>query len=594
MKQRILAISLGAVMSVSVAAVFAGCSKPSKESYAVTYDLNYTDGGERTVYMPAGASAIAWKAQRKGYDLSGWFTDEACKNAYDFSQKLSQEVTLYAGWTTKLGNAVVTFDFGFASADPVELSVEKGTAIAERYIPERDRMGMTFEGWYTDEACTEEYDFTQTVAEDMTLYAGYEYDPTFVPRDENGEILYNETQVRVWIQPTFTGIVDTFTSLAEAFNAEYEGKINVEISTDLNDGGQAAYCLRVQQTPGKNQNDNTYYTVGDVYDMAGIDYSEDDWYAGAARDSYVNGKLTSVPIIAGVPYFVYNKALVEEYADGKLPQNYSGLLTVLEAAYKGESAENADFVPYKSNQGWQFQEGSSTIAFLQNGAELWTREGKSCVNDWTDDVSRANAIEGLANLYALCGANGKAHGAFDSADNTATMNAVAAGNTMFGYMTFPGNEAAVVGNDALGFVSASGLFTDHTDELSQQVPVHTIGMAFYKNASYVSNTQLAAAALFTDYVSDHAYEFSDSGWYPLSRQAAENEAFTSSENAVVQLVNAIVEPENMRSYDGLTRGKSVVNDLVSNGCILPALKGDGTDLAELIDALCVSVKGSLY
>ena len=42
MKQRILAISLGAVMSVSVAAVFAGCSQPSKESYAVTYDLNYT------------------------------------------------------------------------------------------------------------------------------------------------------------------------------------------------------------------------------------------------------------------------------------------------------------------------------------------------------------------------------------------------------------------------------------------------------------------------------------------------------------------------------------------------------------------------
>lgn len=35
---------------------------------------------------------------RDGYDFTGWFTDEGCTQAFDWSQGLKTDITLYAGW----------------------------------------------------------------------------------------------------------------------------------------------------------------------------------------------------------------------------------------------------------------------------------------------------------------------------------------------------------------------------------------------------------------------------------------------------------------------------------------------------------------
>ena len=36
---------------------------------------------------------------RTGYHFGGWYTDEACQNAFDFDTQLYEDTTLYAGWT---------------------------------------------------------------------------------------------------------------------------------------------------------------------------------------------------------------------------------------------------------------------------------------------------------------------------------------------------------------------------------------------------------------------------------------------------------------------------------------------------------------
>ncbi|MBQ6391692.1 MAG: InlB B-repeat-containing protein [Eggerthellaceae bacterium] len=36
-----------------------------------------------------------------GYTFGGWYKDEACKEAYDFSAPVTEDVTLYAKWTKK-------------------------------------------------------------------------------------------------------------------------------------------------------------------------------------------------------------------------------------------------------------------------------------------------------------------------------------------------------------------------------------------------------------------------------------------------------------------------------------------------------------
>ena len=36
-----------------------------------------------------------------GWTFGGWYTDKACAHAYDFSQPVTEDLTLYAKWTQK-------------------------------------------------------------------------------------------------------------------------------------------------------------------------------------------------------------------------------------------------------------------------------------------------------------------------------------------------------------------------------------------------------------------------------------------------------------------------------------------------------------
>lgn len=69
-----------------------------------------------------------------------------------------------------LGNvATVTFDYNTPGVDNVERQVAVGGTVSEPPAPQRD--GYTFDGWYTDSACTNAYDFSTQIAGHRTLYA---------------------------------------------------------------------------------------------------------------------------------------------------------------------------------------------------------------------------------------------------------------------------------------------------------------------------------------------------------------------------------------------------------------------------------------
>ncbi|MCI7745668.1 MAG: InlB B-repeat-containing protein, partial [Collinsella sp.] len=50
---------------------------------------------------PASGSTVTKPADptREGYTFGGWYTDEACTKAYDFSAAVTADMTLYAKWT---------------------------------------------------------------------------------------------------------------------------------------------------------------------------------------------------------------------------------------------------------------------------------------------------------------------------------------------------------------------------------------------------------------------------------------------------------------------------------------------------------------
>ena len=325
-----------------------------------------------------------------------------------------------------------------------------------------------------------------------------------MPRDESGNIIYDNVQVNFWLANNGKGQA-IFAKLAEKFNEEYAGRIQVNATEQLYD--QATYSLRLQSTPEKSVNEGTYYSVSDIFAMADIDYSLDDWYAGALQDSLYKGALTAVPMLASVPYIVYNKALMQKYSGDALPENYTELSTVLKKAYEGEKSSKPNFKSIMTNTDWTFKEAPSSVAFLQNGAEYYSYNSDVSMYEskWSDTDVKNGALTGLENMYNLFGAGGDCHGGTgdkSSYDDHTPIDAVKAGNSLMCIVNYMCSDDLVNGNSALGIMPLSGLFTDYDDAAAARIPVHTFGLAFYK-ADKVSDVQLAAGAVFADYCSKH-------------------------------------------------------------------------------------------
>lgn len=71
------------------------------QAHRVKFDAR---GGSATGdQTPASGSTVAKPADptRKGYTFAGWYTDEACTKAYDFSAAVTADMTLYAKWNKK-------------------------------------------------------------------------------------------------------------------------------------------------------------------------------------------------------------------------------------------------------------------------------------------------------------------------------------------------------------------------------------------------------------------------------------------------------------------------------------------------------------
>ena len=75
-----------------------------------TVTLVYNNGQENKVIQMESGGSDALAAEkpadptRDGYTFTGWFTDEACTQAYDWSSVVKSPVTLYAGWTESAGD----------------------------------------------------------------------------------------------------------------------------------------------------------------------------------------------------------------------------------------------------------------------------------------------------------------------------------------------------------------------------------------------------------------------------------------------------------------------------------------------------------
>ena len=105
-----------------------------------------------------------------------------------------EEGALYKDGVLMLAHTVTFDSKGGSEVDTA--TVPYGETVTESEEPEL--AGHTFGSWYTDEDCTDEYDFSAPVTENITLYAKWTanvYTVTFEYEDENGDTVSVEKKV---------------------------------------------------------------------------------------------------------------------------------------------------------------------------------------------------------------------------------------------------------------------------------------------------------------------------------------------------------------------------------------------------------------
>ena len=81
-------------------AVTGGTFDPGQPNGIPLYTVTFNSNGGSDVPRQIRANAAATKpdSRKAGYTLVGWYTDEACTAAYDFTKPVTESVTLYAKW----------------------------------------------------------------------------------------------------------------------------------------------------------------------------------------------------------------------------------------------------------------------------------------------------------------------------------------------------------------------------------------------------------------------------------------------------------------------------------------------------------------
>ena len=144
-------------------------AKWTANDYEVSFITEHGDAPASQNVKFNGTVTDPGKLSAEGYTFDGWYTDDTYSTEFDFTQPIKSNTTVYAKWTandyevsfiTEHGDAPASQNVKFNGTvtDPGKLSAE----------------GYTFDGWYTDDTYSTEFDFTQPIKSNTTVYAKWE------------------------------------------------------------------------------------------------------------------------------------------------------------------------------------------------------------------------------------------------------------------------------------------------------------------------------------------------------------------------------------------------------------------------------------
>lgn len=162
-------------------------------SYTVTFN---TDGGtsipNQTINY-GGKIVKPTNPSKTGYDFIGWYTGVDYGTSFNFDTPITGNVTVYAKFQIK----VFTITFNSNGGTSVNSQRVNYGSKVNRPVPPTKANHWEFEGWYTDSALKNAYDFNRTVTSDFSLYAKWIGEPVVVNYNLNGGTINGQTHVSV-------------------------------------------------------------------------------------------------------------------------------------------------------------------------------------------------------------------------------------------------------------------------------------------------------------------------------------------------------------------------------------------------------------
>ncbi|MBQ4310905.1 MAG: InlB B-repeat-containing protein [Oscillospiraceae bacterium] len=161
-------------------------------AYTVTFDTN---GGDYVASMTVNEGECISRfptCYRSGYTFEGWYYDSSFTRRAQDTAPVYSNTTLYAKWSDS--TYTVTFETnGGSYCSPV--AVQAGSYIS--YLPSPTKSSCSFEGWYTDSACTTPYNLSP-LNSSITLYARWSEAETYVTVsfDSNGGAYVSPQTIR--------------------------------------------------------------------------------------------------------------------------------------------------------------------------------------------------------------------------------------------------------------------------------------------------------------------------------------------------------------------------------------------------------------
>lgn len=150
-------------------------------AHTVSFDCGGKAEGTSKVVEYEGIVTPPDDPTAKGYQFEGWYTQKNGGELFDFNQKITKDVTVYAHWSEVKPDHTVYFDCG-SQAKGFSVVVQYEKTVKKPTDPEAE--GYQFDGWYTQKNGGIQFDFSRPIKEDVTVYAHWSVKPKPEPEPE--------------------------------------------------------------------------------------------------------------------------------------------------------------------------------------------------------------------------------------------------------------------------------------------------------------------------------------------------------------------------------------------------------------------------